>query len=219
MSKQITVKYFSDFYQYEEYLPYQASEDAAGYDAFVAETKIFLSKSVDSISLEMIWAIPSGFYGKFFPRSGILRGHLVTVEAGVIDSDFRGDVKVFLFNHHPEKTFTVRAGDRIAQVAFMEIFTATFQRVTDKHLLGITKSGSDGFGSTGVSVIEKKPELVSKEVSSEENLQIIIEKTDDEMQTTSEEFASSKEPQITYEEAIRISDNKVVVHELITVSD
>ena len=104
----------------------------------------------------MIWAIPSGFYGKFFPRSGILRGHLVTVEAGVIDSDFRGDVKVFLFNHHPEKTFTVRAGDRIAQVVFMEKFTANFQRVTDKHLLGITKRGTDGFGSTVVSVIEKK---------------------------------------------------------------
>ena len=95
MSEQITVKYYSDFYQYEEYLPYQASEDAAGYDAFAAETKTFLSKSVDSISLEMIWAIPSGFYGKFFPRSGILREHLFAVEAGVIDSDFRGDVKMF----------------------------------------------------------------------------------------------------------------------------
>ena len=38
----------------------------------------------------------------------------------------------------------------------MEKFTASFQRVTEKHLLGITKIGSDGFGSTGVSVIEKK---------------------------------------------------------------
>ena len=41
MSKKITVKYYSDFYQYEEYLLYQASEDAAGYYAFAAETKTF----------------------------------------------------------------------------------------------------------------------------------------------------------------------------------
>ena len=153
MSKQITVKYYSDFYVKEQY---QASEDAAEYDVLAAETKTFLPKSVDSVSLEMIWAIPSEFYGKLFPRSGILREHLVTVNAGVIDCDFRGKVEVLLFNHHPEKTFTVRAGDRIAQVVFMEKFAANFQTVADKHLLGITKGGSDGFGSTGVSVIKKK---------------------------------------------------------------
>ena len=89
--------------------------------------EFFLPKSVDSISLEMIWAIPAEFYGKLFPRSGI-----VTVDAGVIDSDFRGKVAALLFNHHPEKTFTVREGDRIAQVVFMEKFTANFQRVTNK---------------------------------------------------------------------------------------
>ena len=121
MSKQITVKYYSDFYVKEQY---QASEDAAEYDA--AETKTFLPKSVDSVSLEMIWAIPSEFYGKLFPRSGILREHLVTVDAGSIDSGFRDKIEALLFHHHPEKTFTVRAGDRIAPVVFMEKFTANF---------------------------------------------------------------------------------------------
>ena len=156
MSKQITVKCYSDFNVKE---PYQASEDAAGHDVFAAETKTFLPKSVDSISLEMIWAIPSGFYSKLFARSGILREHLVTVDAGVIDFDFRGKVAGLLFNHHPEKTFTVRAGDGISQVVSMEKFIANFQRVTGKQLLGITKRGSDGFGSTGVSVIKKKKAL------------------------------------------------------------
>ena len=65
MSKQITVKCYSDFNVKE---PYQVSEDAAGHDVFAAETKTFLPKSVDSISLEMIWAIPSGFYSKLFPK-------------------------------------------------------------------------------------------------------------------------------------------------------
>ena len=168
MSKQITVKYYSHFNVKE---PYQASEDAAGYDAFAAETKTFLPKSVDTVSLEMIWAIPSGFYGKLFPRSGILRKYLVTVNAGVIDSDLRGTVAALLFNHHPEKIFTVRKGDKIAQVVFMEKFTANFQRVTDKHLLGITKRGSDGFGSTGVSV---EPQITSEEAMMSVDNEVIV---------------------------------------------
>ena len=132
-------------------------------------------------------------------------------------------VAALLFNHHPENPFTVRAGDRIAQVVIMEKFTANFQRVTDKNCLGITKLGSDGFGSTGVSVIKKKK---IKEVSSEENLLLISEKADNETQTTSEE-PTSAEPtsektealQITSEEAIMSVDKKVIVHESITISD
>ena len=98
MSKQITIKYYSEFHVKE---PYLASEDATGHDVFAAETKTFLPKSVGSISLEII---PSGFYGKLFPRSGILREHLVMVNAGMIDSDFLGKVAALLFNYHPEKT-------------------------------------------------------------------------------------------------------------------
>ena len=125
----------------------------------------------------MIWAIPSGFYGKLFTRSGILKKHSVIVEAGVIDSDYRGEVSALLFNHHPQKTFTVTEGDRIAQVVFMEKFTVNFQRVDSLAFLGVTKHGSDGFGSIGVFVIKKKKlELVSNMVSSEENLLIISEK-------------------------------------------
>ena len=105
----------------------------------------------------------------------------------------------------------------------MEKFTANFQRVTDKHCLGITKLGSYGFGLTGVSVIKKKK---IKEVSSEENLLLISEKADNETQTTSEE-PTSAEPtsekaealQITSEEAIMSVDQKVIVHESITISD
>ena len=183
MSKQVVVKYYSEFYQKkdkpEKYEPYKASEDAAGYGVFAAETKIILPNSVASISLEVIWAIPSGYYGKFFSRTGLLIERFITVEAGLIDSDFRGDVKVLLFNHHPESTFTVCAGDRIAQIVFMDKPDVNFQRVTDKHLLGLTKPGSERFGSTGVSEIKKiKSDFDSKEVKvfSDENLQIVPEK-------------------------------------------
>ena len=54
------------------------------------------------------WAIPFVFYGKFFTRSGILKEHSVIVEAGVIDSDYSSEVSALLFNHHLQKTFTIK---------------------------------------------------------------------------------------------------------------
>ena len=57
---------------------------------FSAETKTFLPKSAGTLSLDLKWAIPTGFYGKLFSRSGMLREHFVTTDAGVIDADFRG---------------------------------------------------------------------------------------------------------------------------------
>ena len=108
-----------------------------------------------TLSIDLRWAIPTDFYGKLFPRSGILKEHFVTIDAGVIDADFRGVIQVLILNHHPEKTFTVRTDDRIAQVVFMEKFYLNFHRVSDLHLLGRTKRGNDGFGLAGVQVIRK----------------------------------------------------------------
>ena len=123
-----------------------------------------------------------------------------------------------MVNHHPQKTFTVRTGDRIAQVVFMEKFNANFHMVTDKHLLGQTKRRNDGFGSTGVTVIKKsnkddddEVELTTLEnnqviITSEENLQVIPEKSENEVEITSEE-------------AIMTANEEVVVHESITIDE
>ena len=81
-----------------------------------------------SLLLDLRWAIPTGFYGKLFPRSGILKEHVVTIDAGVINANFRGKIQVLILNHHPEKAFTVRTEDRIAKVIFMEKFNAKFHR-------------------------------------------------------------------------------------------
>ena len=118
MSEYITVKYFPESEFAKE--PYQATEDAAGYDLLAAETKTFLPNSVDTIALDLRWPIPIGFYGKVCPHSGIFEEHLGTVDAGVIDSDFRGIIQVLVINHHREKAFTVSAEERIAQVIFMK---------------------------------------------------------------------------------------------------
>ena len=118
MSEYITVKYFVESEFHKE--PYQATEDAAGYELFAAEIKTLLPNSADIIELDLRWEIPTGFYGNVFPRYDILKEHLVTVDAGLIDSDFRGIIQILLINHHREKTFTVRAEERISQVIFIK---------------------------------------------------------------------------------------------------
>ena len=83
-----------------------------------------------------------------------------------------------MVNHHPQKTLTVRAGDRITLVVFVEKFNANFHRVTDKHLLGQTKRGNDGFGSTGVTVIKKakKDDDDEIELTTLENKLLLLQK-------------------------------------------
>ena len=76
MSKYITVKYYPESQFAKE--SYQATEDSAGYDLFAAETKTFLPKTVGTLSIDLRWAIPTGFYGKLFPRSGILKVYKFT---------------------------------------------------------------------------------------------------------------------------------------------
>ena len=217
MLKYITVKYYAGNEFAKE--SYQATEDSAAYDMFAAETKTFLPKSVDTLSLELRWAIPTGFYKKLFPHSGILKEHFVSIDPGVIDANFRGIIQVLMLNRHPEKAFSVCTGDRIAQVVFMEKINANFHRVIDQHFSGRAKRGNDGFGSTGVTVIKKVDDdnddngiqLTTSEnnqviINSEDNLQIIPYKSENELQKTSEE-------------ALMTINNEVVVRESITIDE
>ena len=146
MTEKTTIKYFLD----NEFakVPFQASEDAAGYDLFAAEAKTLLPNSCNSIELELKMAIPKDYYGKVLPRSGLLKDHFVTCDARVTDVDYRGKVSVILINHHGDKAYTVRTGDRIAQVVFMKKIDVKFERVSESALLGKTKRGIGGFGST-----------------------------------------------------------------------
>ena len=215
MSKQITIKYYSGTECSRE--PYQATEGSAGYDLFAAETKTFLPNSVGTNSLDLRWAIPAGFFEKLFPRSDLLMEHFVTTDTGVIDADFRGVIQALLLNHHPEKTFTVQTEDRFAQVVFMEKFNANFVQVSDKGLLGKTKRGNDGFGLMGFSLIKKlknDSEIESTTSESEQTtaqnsykmLQLVCQKSNDDLQISSEE-------------AIMAVNNEAVVHESIAIDE
>jgi len=92
--------------------------------------------------------IPQGLEGQVRPRSGLAARSGVTVlnAPGTIDSDYRGEVKVVLVNLGQEP-FTIRHGERIAQLVICPVVRAAFQQKTS---IGNTVRGSGGFGSTGL---------------------------------------------------------------------
>ncbi len=79
-------------------LPYKGSALAAGYDLVSAEEISVPSKNKQLVSTGISMAIPEGYYGRVAPRSGLAVKNFIDVGAGVIDSDYRGEVKVLLFN-------------------------------------------------------------------------------------------------------------------------
>ena len=97
MPKQIIIKYFEESVFAKE--PVEATEGSAGYDLFAAEAKNIVPNSIQIVYLDLRWAIPQGFFGKVFPRSSLIKNYNVTVDAGLIDSDYRDLIFVLLFNH------------------------------------------------------------------------------------------------------------------------
>ena len=101
-------------------LPYKGSALAAGYDIVAAEDTTVPAKGKQLVSTGITIAIPEGYYGRVAPRSGLAVKNFIDVGAGVIDSDYRGEVKVLLFNFS-DVEFVVQRGDRIAQLVLERI--------------------------------------------------------------------------------------------------
>jgi dUTP pyrophosphatase len=102
----------------------------------------------ETIPTGLFMAIPPGYEGQVRPRSGLAAKHGVTVlnTPGTVDADYRGEVRVILINHGPE-TFTVRRGDRVAQMVISPVSQAELVEVDE---LPPTGRGEGGFGHTGV---------------------------------------------------------------------
>jgi dUTP pyrophosphatase len=95
-------------------------------------------------------AIPAGYAGLVLPRSGLAARHGLTClnAPGLIDSGYRGEIKVILVNHDPEHDYTVRRGDRVAQLVLVRVEQAAFHTVGEEGLED-SQRGSGGFGHTG----------------------------------------------------------------------
>lgn len=123
---------------------------SAGMDlhAVVDEPVVLLPMERNIIGTGLYMALPMGFEAQVRPRSGLAakRGVTVLNAPGTIDADYRGEVGVILVNLSKEP-FTIKNGDRIAQMVIAKFERAEWNEVTS---LSETKRGEGGFGSTGI---------------------------------------------------------------------
>lgn len=124
----------------------RANPSDAGIDLRAAEEVYIPPLSRATVSTGLCLEIPEGHYGRVAPRSGLAHRHGIDVLAGVVDSSYRGEVKVVLHNTDKEESFRVSQGDRIAQLIIERHYNLEFVEVED---LSSTERGSGGFGSTG----------------------------------------------------------------------
>lgn len=132
-------------------LPKYMTAGAAGMDLLAAVEREVVIRSGDfhSIPTGLQIALPEGYEAQVRPRSGIAARFGVTVlnAPGTVDSDYRGEIKVLLVNHGAEE-FTVKRGDRIAQLVIAGTVRADWEPVES---LEETARGQGGFGHTGMS--------------------------------------------------------------------
>ena len=126
-------------------IPERKSTSAAGYDLYADESIIIPNGTRALVATNIAMAIPEGYYGDIRPRSSLAVGG-IDIGAGVIDSDYRGNIKVLLINNS-KSAFTVNPGDRVAQLIVKQIFTDPI--IESIEPLSTTDRGTGGFGSTG----------------------------------------------------------------------
>ena len=130
-------------------IPTYGTEFSAGADiyALLDEPVTIAPGETKLIHTGLAMAIPEGLVGLNFARSGMAtkRGLAPANKVGVIDSDYRGELMVALYNQG-DVAQTVEHGDRIAQIIFMPYYTADFVLCDE---LDATVRGEGGFGSTG----------------------------------------------------------------------
>ncbi|ODA81821.1 hypothetical protein RJ55_00326 [Drechmeria coniospora] len=126
-------------------VPTRGSAFAAGYDMYAARDTVVPARGKVLVDTDISIAVPAGTYGRIAPRSGLACKHFIDTGAGVIDADYRGQVKILLFNH-AEADYEVKEGDRIAQLILERIVTP---EVVEVEELDESVRGAGGFGSTG----------------------------------------------------------------------
>lgn len=131
-------------------IPTRGSEEAAGYDLYAHLTDDQVSLNPGEtymVSTGIAIEIPKGYFGAIFARSGIASKRNLRPAncVGVIDSDYRGEVKVPLFNDS-DKIQNLENKERVAQLVIMPYLNVTFNEVEE---LSESNRDQGGFGSTG----------------------------------------------------------------------
>ena len=128
-------------------LPCRQTEGSAGFDLCAAEGATIAAHGFGSVGTGLALEIPEKTEAQVRPRSGLAAKHGIGVlnSPGTIDSDYRGEVKVILFNTS-DRDYRVRRGDRIAQLVFSLLADV---ELVEAESLSETGRGPGGFGHTG----------------------------------------------------------------------
>jgi dUTP pyrophosphatase len=129
-------------------LPTRAHAGDAGLDLYALEPGVLEPGQRASVATGIAVEIPAGHAGLVLPRSGLAARHGISVvnAPGLIDSGYRGEVRVLLLNTDSQHRFEIAPGARIAQLVVVSV---ALPEVTEVATLGDSERGSGGFGSSG----------------------------------------------------------------------
>jgi len=128
-------------------LPVRQTEGAAGFDLAASEPAIVPARGYALVCTGIALELPRGFEAQVRPRSGLAARHGIGIlnSPGTIDADYRGEVKVILFNCS-DSDYRVKRLDRVAQLVFSKVVPVRLVRAA---ALGSSERGRRGFGHTG----------------------------------------------------------------------
>jgi dUTP pyrophosphatase len=129
-------------------LPTRAHPGDAGLDLYALEPGVLEPGQRASVATGIAVEIPPGQAGLVLPRSGLAARHGISVvnAPGLIDSGYRGELRVLLLNTDREQRFEIAAGARIAQLVLVSV---ALPEVMEVDALGDSERGGGGFGSSG----------------------------------------------------------------------
>ena len=126
-------------------IPTRGSQCSIGYDLY-SNGKTYIPPYEQAlVGTGIAITVPAGTYGRIAPRSGLALKNNIHVNAGVIDPDYTGEVRVLLYNSG-DATFEIKEGDRVAQLILEQAMIAP---VVEVNTIQATERGAGGFGSTG----------------------------------------------------------------------
>ena len=126
-------------------MPFKAHRSDAGFDVFADETCFIFAKDRKTVKTGISLEMPENMAGLVWPRSGLSVKKGIDVLAGVIDSGYRGEIMVCLYNTSDEDV-EIEKGDRIAQIVFQEVPNVSLML---RENLDTSERAASGFGSSG----------------------------------------------------------------------
>ena len=126
-------------------MPTRANINDAGWDLYSTSEVVILPKQRKTVNTGIALQMPEHMAGLIWPRSGLSVKQGIDVLAGVVDSGYRGEIMVCLYNTSDEDVI-IHIGDRIAQIIFQEVPRVTMEV---QNTLGSSQRGDNGFGSSG----------------------------------------------------------------------